>query len=51
MEVVESYQLLVEAEQRMKSATPSEFVKQEDLMKKLQIKEDELAGEDVELDE
>ena len=51
MEVVENYQLLVEAEQRMKSATPSDFVRQEDLMKKLQIKDDELDDEDVELDE
>lgn len=42
MAVVEKYQLLVEAEQRRKSATPSDFVKQEDLMKKMQSREDEL---------
>lgn len=50
MEIVENYQLFVEAEQRMKSGTPLDFLKQEDLLKKLQITEDELDSEDVELD-
>ncbi len=50
MEIVENYQLLVEAEQRMKSATPSDFVRQKDLIEKLQITEDELDVGDVELD-
>ncbi len=49
MEIAENYQLLVEAEQRMKSATSLDFVNQEGLMKRLQIKEDELDGEDAEL--
>lgn len=48
LETIENYYLLVSAEERMKTAIPSDFISRDQVLKNLNIKPDELEDVDVE---
>ena|SRR5690554_5327197 len=50
MDMVEDFLLFAEAEERMKSSKPSDFVSHEDAMKELEIDPAELDDIDVEIE-
>lgn len=50
MDMIEDFLLLAEAEERMKSSKPSDFVSHEDVMKELEIDPAELDDIDVEIE-
>ena len=50
MDMIEDFLLLAEAEERMKSSEPSDFVSHEDIMKELAIDPAELDDIDVEIE-
>ena len=50
METIENYYLFIEAEKRMKSATQSDFISHEELMKDFNIREEELEDVQVEIE-
>lgn len=50
LEMLEDYQLFVEAEERMKSSKPSDFSSHEDVMKEFGIEQADLDVIDVEIE-
>lgn len=50
IETIENYHLFIEAEKRMKSASKIDFISHEQMMKELNIKEDELKDVEVEIE-
>ena len=50
IETIENYYLFIEAEKRMKAANQADFISHEQLMKVLNIKEEELENVEVEIE-
>ena len=50
MEVIENYHLYIEAQKRMETAKATDFISQEQLMKELNISEEELEDIEVEIE-
>lgn len=50
MQTIEDYHLFIEAEKRMKSAEASDFISHKQMMKDLNINEDELKDVEVEIE-
>lgn len=50
MDLVEDFLLLAEAEERMKSSKPSDFISHEDMIKRMGIDQAELDNIDVEIE-